>query len=301
MSAFTDFLENRVNDSMWRGGALAAGGGLNSAAICKGVWTATTAYALGDIVIPHGNMTGAGGKFLQCTTAGTSASTNTLAVPAVGSTLSDGSVVWRAISGMPTPDVLYLALLVANKGARANSTAYSVGDVIHLTANGGTNGDNKPHLYRCTTAGTTAASQSGYLGVPGEAITDGTATFTECSPVLDAGTGWPSGLTEVSSSSTGYGRLAVTMSMANMAGTQAAASTTASTGSSGTTSNNNALTYGAPTAPWAASGPQVAGWMWYDIGGNPYSWGVLTTPKTVNTGDPAPSFAAAALQQQVDN
>lgn len=301
MSAFTDFLENRLNDALWRGGALAAGGSVNSTAICKGVWTATTAYVLGDIVIPHANMTGAGGKFLQCTVAGTSGSTNTLACPAVGSTISDGTVTWRSISAMPCPDTLYLALLVANKGARTNSTAYSTGDVIHVTANGGTNGDNKPHLYRCTTAGTSAASQSGYLGVPGEAITDGSAVFTECSPVLDAGTGFPSGLTEVSTSSTNYARVAVTLSLANMAGTQAAASTTASTGSSGTTSNNNSIAFGAPSGNWATGSAQVAAWAWYDIGGNIYHWGVLTTPKTVNASDPAPTFAAAALSHQVDN
>ena len=35
--------------------------------------------------------------------------------------------------------------------------------------------------------------------------------------------------------------------------------------------------------------------------GNLLFWSALTTPKTVNNGDPAPTFAAAALTFQIDN
>jgi hypothetical protein len=72
MGMLTDFTQHLLVDALLRGGALNAAGTVNSTATVKGVWAATTAYALGDVVVPHANMTGAGGKFLRCTTAGTS-------------------------------------------------------------------------------------------------------------------------------------------------------------------------------------------------------------------------------------
>jgi hypothetical protein len=301
----SDFLENFLIDGLFRGGALTSAGAAGSSAVVKGVWTATTAYALGDVVVPHASMTGGGGKFLRCTTAGTSGSTNTLAVPNPGTTLTDGSVTWTAVSGMPTPLAMYAALFVINKGLRANSTAYSSGDVISLTANGGVGGDTRQHLYRCTTAGTTAGSQSGYLGAPGEAITDGSAVFTEIGPVLDTGTGFPAGLTEVSGGS--YARVKIPAgsypALSDWAGTQSAGSTTASSGTGATTSNNNAITFPSPTANWATGAAQVGAIGIYDqlTSGNLLGWGPLTVPKTINNGDAAPSFAAAALTIQMDN
>ena len=302
---YSDFLENMLIDSIYRGGALNSSGTVNSTAVVKGVWAATTAYNAGDVVVPHANMTGAGGKFLRCTTAGTSGSTNTLAVPNPGSTLADGSVTWTAVSGMPVPLFLYAALFSINKGLRQNSTAYSSGDVISLTANGGAGGDTRQHLYRCSTAGTTAGSQSGYLGVPGEAITDGSAVFTEISPVFDSNTGFPAGLAEVSGGS--YTRVKINAgtyaALTDWAGTQSAGSTTSSTGSGGTTSNNNTITFPAPTANWASGSAAVGASALYDqpTGGNLYVWAPLTTPKSVNNGDAAPSFASAAWSIQTDN
>lgn len=96
-----------------------------------------------------------------------------------------------------------------------------------------------------------------------------------------------------------YARVAVTSSLANWAGTQAAASTVASSGSSGTTSNNATITFPAPTANWGV----VTHFAVYDAtsGGNLLFWAPLTTSKTINNGDAAPSFAAAALSFQIDN
>jgi hypothetical protein len=56
--------------------------------------------------------------------------------------------------------------------ARANTTAYSVGDVIKLASNPG-------RIFFCTTAGTTAGSEpGGYASaVDGDSITDNTAVF----------------------------------------------------------------------------------------------------------------------------
>lgn len=103
--------------------------------------------------------------------------------------------------------------------------------------------------------------------------------------------------TEVSGGS--YARVAVTSSLANWAGTQSAGSTTASTGTSGTTSNNNAITFPAPTANWG----QVVEYCVFDAAsaGNLLWRTALTTPKTINNGDAAPSFAAGAATFQIDN
>jgi hypothetical protein len=179
------------------------------------------------VIDGHASMTGAGGKFLVCTTAGTSGSTNTLAVPAVGSTLVDSSVTWTAVSGMPGFLNVYVGLFTANP--------------------------------------------------------------------TDTGGG-----TEVTTSGTAYSRATVACTLANLAGTQAAASTTASTGTGGTTSNNATITVGAtPTANWGT----ITGIGIFDLAtsGNLLFWAPLTVNKTVNSGDPAPTFAAAALTCQIDN
>lgn len=96
-----------------------------------------------------------------------------------------------------------------------------------------------------------------------------------------------------------YARVAVTSSLANWAGTQAAGSTVASTGNTGTTSNNGAVTFAAPTANWGS----VVGFGIFDAstGGNELFYGALGTAKTVNNGDAAPSFAAGSLTFQIDN
>jgi hypothetical protein len=297
----SNFLQNRIVDGLFRGGALNAAGALNSSAVVKGVWTASTAYNAGDVVVPGPLFTGAGGKFLECTIAGTSGTTATLAAPAVGSTLTDGGVTWTAISGLPSELGLFVGLLSISSGFRASSNAYTVGQVISLTANGGAGGDTKQHLYRCSTAGTTASSQSGYLGVPGEVITDGTAVFTELSPVIQANAGFPSGLAEVTGGS--YARVNLAAALANWSGTQSAGSTTASTGVNAQTSNNSIITFPAPTATWAAAPAAIGAVGVYDqlAGGNLLFYAVLTVPKTVNNGDSAPSFAASALTLQIDN
>lgn len=103
--------------------------------------------------------------------------------------------------------------------------------------------------------------------------------------------------TEVTGGS--YARVSVSSSLANWAGTQSAGSTSASSGTSGTTSNNNAITFPAPTANWGS----VTEFCVFDASssGNLLFRAALTTPKTVNNGDAAPSFAAGALTFQIDN
>lgn len=103
--------------------------------------------------------------------------------------------------------------------------------------------------------------------------------------------------TEVSGGS--YARVSVASALANWAGTQAAGSTTASTGTGGTTSNNGVVTFPAPTANWGS----ITHMALFDslTGGMMCIYAALNTPKTVNSGDPAPSFPAASFTHQVDN
>lgn len=103
--------------------------------------------------------------------------------------------------------------------------------------------------------------------------------------------------TEVSGGS--YARQSVTSALASWAGTQSAGSTTASSGTGGTTSNNGAVTFPAPTANWGV----VTSFGISDAvsGGNLLFYGNLGTSKTINNGDAAPSFAAAALTFQIDS
>jgi len=96
-----------------------------------------------------------------------------------------------------------------------------------------------------------------------------------------------------------YARVAVSSSLANWAGTQGTGTTVASNGTGGTTSNNNTITFPAPTAGWGT----IQGIGIFDAvtAGNELWYGSLTTSKTVNSGDAAPSFSAAALSIQIDN
>jgi len=105
------------------------------------------------------------------------------------------------------------------------------------------------------------------------------------------------GGTEVTGGS--YARVAVTRSLANFAGTQAAGSTTVSTGTNGTTSNNTAITYPAPTANW---GTVVAiGVFDAATNGNLCFYGNLATSRIISNGDAAPLFPISSFTYQEDN
>lgn len=116
------------------------------------------------------------------------------------------------------------------------------------------------------------------------------ALYTVCPTDSTAGT-------EVTGGS--YARVSIAASLANWAGTQGSGTTVASSGSGGTTSNNIAITFPAPTANWGT----VACWGNTSAasGGNIRFSSSLTTPKTINNGDAAPSFAPGAATFQIDN
>lgn len=136
------------------------------------------------------------------------------------------------------------------------------------------------------------------IGITGASAAAGTGPTSLYIALLTAAPSDTGGGTEVTGGA--YARVTYASSLANWAGTQAAASTTASTGTSGTTSNNNAITFPAPSgANWGV----CSHFGIYDAvsGGNLLYWGALTVSKTVNNGDSAPLFAAGALTIQVDN
>jgi hypothetical protein len=103
--------------------------------------------------------------------------------------------------------------------------------------------------------------------------------------------------TEVTGGS--YARVAVVSSLTNWAGTQGTGTTVASSGNTATTSNNGAVTFPAPTANWGVA----THFGIYDAAsaGNLLFYAALTSSKTINNGDSAPVFNAAALTFQIDN
>jgi hypothetical protein len=64
-------------------------------------------------------------------------------------------------------------------------------------------------------------------------------------------------------------------------------------GTDGKTANTNIITFPVPTANWGS----VTHFGIFDAltTGNLLYWGALTDPKTVNDGDPAPTFPAGSL------
>lgn len=135
------------------------------------------------------------------------------------------------------------------------------------------------------------------LGITGASAGAGsgpTALFVGLFTANPSDTG---GGTEVSGGS--YARVSVASALANWAGTQTAGSTAASSGTSGTTSNNGSITFPAPSANWGV----ITGFGIFDAstGGNLLVYGALSANKTVNNGDAAPIFSAAALSVQIDS
>lgn len=116
------------------------------------------------------------------------------------------------------------------------------------------------------------------------------ALFTAASG-CDAGT-----VTEVTGGS--YARVAISSATSSWKGTHGS-TTGASSGTNGTISNASAVTFPSPTANWGT----VTHWGLYDASssGNLLICAALTTSKTINNGDAAPSFATDAMTIQQDN
>lgn len=133
------------------------------------------------------------------------------------------------------------------------------------------------HLFRAT-AYSESTPASFYVGLLTAACSDSAAG------------------TEVATGS--YARVGVTRATSSWKGTHGT-TTGASSGTNGTISNAAAITFPAPTANWG----QVTHFGIYDAStaGNLLVCEALTTSKTINNGDAAPSFAIDALTFQGDN
>jgi hypothetical protein len=105
------------------------------------------------------------------------------------------------------------------------------------------------------------------------------------------------GGTEVSGGS--YARVQVGPSDSAWQSTQGTTTAVASSGTGGQTANGSTITFPTPSANWGS----ITHFAIYDAvsGGNLLFWAALTLAKTVNNGDPAPTFSAAALTVQIDN
>jgi hypothetical protein len=99
------------------------------------------------------------------------------------------------------------------------------------------------------------------------------------------------GGTEVSGGS--YARAQLDPAYDDWKGTGGEVTDTPSAGTGGQTKNAEVITYPAPTGDWG----QVTHWGIFDdeSAGNLLAHGALTTPKTINNGDPAPTFAVDAI------
>lgn len=124
-----------------------------------------------------------------------------------------------------------------------------------------------------------------------------TAPATVYFALLTAAPSDTGGGTEVTGGS--YARVAVTANTTNFAGTQSAASTAVSSGTGGTTSNNTVITFPTPSANWGVA--THVGVYDASTSGNLLVYAALTQSKTINNGDTAPSFPAAAFTWQIDN
>lgn len=168
---------------------------------------------------------------------------------------------------------------------RANSQAYSLGDRVYSATFDG-------NIYECISAGTSGGAPPTFNTNLGDTTVDGTVTWLTLKlglpkrPIYIAlFTAAPSdagGGTEVSGGN--YARVAYAPSDANW---------TAPDGTGGLTDNAAAITFPAPNANWGS----ITHFATFDrpTGGNMNKWGALTTPKTVNNGDPAPSFPIGSL------
>ena len=288
MASMTNWTENKLIDATLRGGSLTTAGAAGSSTVVDGIRTFSTAYTAGQVVVPHASDTGAGGKYLMCTTAGTTSASGALAIGNPGATHTDGSVTWTVMPGMPVFTKYDVALFRATAGKSPRSTAVTSGQTtVPATSNG--------RMYRCTTGGTTGASEPTWGTTNGGTTSDGTAVWTEMTPDFEAYNATVQGI-EVSGGS--YARVAVSNTLANWAGTQSAASTTASSGTAGLTSNNATITFATPSADWQ--------WVAFVALMHPWKantcefYGALTIPKYINSGD-AVSFAAATMSLEIDN
>jgi hypothetical protein len=131
-------------------------------------WVATTAYVAGAYVIP----TVANTHYYKCTTGGTSAGTEPVTWPIDGSTVTDGTVVWKDMG------------LIIKSSSTDYSTDATVGAITPKTT--GTFEDDRTYLVSYTYAGytkvdafTSAAAPERWLRFEGINTVDNTKVIVE--------------------------------------------------------------------------------------------------------------------------
>jgi hypothetical protein len=120
-----------------------------------------------------------------------------------------------------------------------------------------------------------------------QAFSPGTARYVALFTAAPSDSG---GGTEVSGGS--YARVNHAASTTNWTNTQNSG-TGASSGTGGATQNASTITFPTPTANWGII--THVGIFDASSGGNLLYHGVLTASKTVNNGDPAPTFPAGSI------
>lgn len=172
-------------------------------------------------------------------------------------------------AALGAPATWYVGLLVAPTWAA--STAYTAGEYVIGTAFASTN----RHIYKCTTAGTSGATEPTWVQTSGGTTTDNSVTWTECTLLFQAGT-----FTGAEQSGGGYARVAVTANSTNFAAATSAVPSA--------TDNATAIDFATPTATWGQAvaltmnSAATAGTVWW--------WGLLTTAVVAGTGS-TPSVA----------
>lgn len=96
----------------------------------------------------------------------------------------------------------------------------------------------------------------------------------------------------------GYARTVVPSSTTAWSGTQGAGTTGISIGTLGVISNNSPITFPAPTADWGTITHDMQ--MDAASAGNILFYGQLTSPKTVLSGSPPPSYGSGNYQLTID-
>jgi hypothetical protein len=142
-------------------------------------WSNGVVKALGDAVRP----TARNGYTYECTTAGTTGSTEPTWPTTVGATVTDGTVTWtcRQSYALANASLTASAFSKSNGGLPAYavwaaSQAKNIGDmVVPPVANG--------YCYECTVAGTTGSTAPTWPTTERATVTDGTVTWT-CRSIL---------------------------------------------------------------------------------------------------------------------
>jgi len=133
-------------------------------------WRSGTVYTINSIVVPK---TTNNGHYYKCTTAGTSGANE----PGTGGTLP-----WPTTTGETVVDGGVGGVTWTESGRvwQPALVSYTTGTIVVPTTS-----KNNGHYYKCTTAGTSGATEPTWLTTTGGTVVDGDVTWTEVGTILD--------------------------------------------------------------------------------------------------------------------